>query len=106
MGHVRITPPVLSQGAEDKARDCLTEEFAKLAAWHGIDHEMAEALEGLDRTEDDPHLSWRLTQALKTLQQATKPKRNDQADASEDTSAYSNRLRHLIEERVWEKKKR
>ena len=106
MGHVRITPPILSQGAEDKARDCLTEEFAKLAAWHGIDHEMAEALEGLDRTEDDPHLSWRLTQALKTLQQATKPKRNDQADASEDTSAYSNRLRHLIEERVWEKKKR
>lgn len=110
MGHVRITHAMIAQstaaGAEGKAKDCLTEEFAKLAAWHGIDHEMAEALERIERTEDDPHLSWRLTQALITLQNATKPRRTEQADVSEDTSTYSNRLRDLIEGRAWEKKKR
>ncbi len=110
MGHVRVTQAMISQdaatGAEGKAKDCLAEEFAKLAAWQGIDHEMAEALERIERTEDDPHLSWRLTQALKTLQNATKPRRTEHADVSEDTSTYSNRLRDLIEGRAWEKKKR
>ena len=106
LGHVRIAPCTLAAGDPEKSAQCLTEEFAKLAAKRGIEHEMAEALEDIDRTEDDAHLSWRLNHAIRARQNAERSQNEDQADTGEDRTELSNYLRGLIEARVWEKKTR
>lgn len=106
LGHVRIAPCTLAAGDPEKSAQCLTEEFAKLAAKRGIEHEMAEALEDIDRTEDDAHLSWRLNHAIRTRQNAERSQNEDHADTGEDRTELSNYLRGLIEARVWEKKTR
>ena len=106
LGHVRIAPCTLAAGDVVKSAQCLSEEFAKLAARRGIEHEMAEALEDIDRTEDDSHLSWRLKHAILTRQSAERSQNEDRADTGEDRTELSNHLRGLIEARVWEKKTR
>ncbi len=106
LGHVRIAPCIRTPDDLVKASQCLTEEFAKLSARRGIEHEMTEALQDLSDTEGDAHLSWRLNHAIHTRQQAEHPQAPGGADASEDTAALSRQLRDLIDGRVWEKKGR
>ncbi|MBC6437642.1 MAG: DNA primase [Rhodobacteraceae bacterium] len=106
LGHVRIQPFLCAPGDEALAELCLAEEFAKLAAHRGIDHELAEALEDIETTEDDPRLSWRLKQAIQTRHNADHPALPDTTHASEGREALSARLKDLVESRAWEKKKR
>ncbi len=106
LGHVRIAPFLRPPGDPEKAALCLAEEFAKLAARRGIDHELAEALEDIETTEEDPHLSWRLNHAVQSRHRADHPKPPESADAGEDRAALSAHLQGLIEGRAWEKKKR
>jgi DNA primase len=106
LDHVRIAPCIRTPDNLAKARQCLTEEFAKLTARRGIEHEMSEALQDLATTEEDTHLSWRLNHAIQNRQRAEHPHAPDGSDASEDTAALSRQLRDLIDRRVWEKKGR
>lgn len=106
LGHVRIAPWIRAPGDTGKAALCLAEEFAKLSARRGIEHEMAEALQDIDAEGDDAHLSWRLNKAVQTRQRADHPKPPDGQDTGEDPAALSGYLRGLIEGRAWEKKNR
>ncbi|QBY00835.1 DNA primase [Rhodophyticola sp. CCM32] len=106
LGHVRIAPFLRPDGDAEQAALCLAEEFAKLAARRGIDHELTEALEDLETTEEDSHLSWRLNHAIQTRHRADHPEPPETADQGEDRAAMSAHLRDLIDRRAWEKKKR
>ncbi len=106
LGHVRIAPFLRADGDAGQAARCLLEEFAKLAARRGIDHELTEALEDLETTEEDAHLSWRLNHAVRTRHRADHPTPPETADQGEDRAALSAHLRSLIDGRAWEKKKR
>ena len=105
LGHVRIAPFLRADGDPDKAALCLAEEFAKLAARRGIAYELSEALEDLETTEEDTHLSWRLNHAVQTRHRADHPTPPETADQGEDRAALSAHLRSLIDGRAWEKKK-
>ncbi|MBF9030220.1 DNA primase [Rhodobacterales bacterium HKCCE3408] len=66
LGHVRLQRWIPAEDASETARACLAEEFAKLAARRGIDHELAEGLEDLGDTDAPAHLSWRINHAVQT----------------------------------------
>ena len=108
MAHLRITPILSGPPDREKARLCLSEEFAKYHASRALAAEMTEALEDLDTLpEGDGRLVRRLNHAVQTRHRAGRgatPQAN--AAVSEDTAALSKGLAALIEARVWEKKSR
>jgi DNA primase len=108
MAHLRITPILSAPPDREKARLCLSEEFAKYHASRALAAEMTEALEDLDTLpEGDGRLVRRLNHAVQTRHRAGRgatPQAN--AAVSEDTAALSKGLAALIEARVWEKKSR
>ena len=106
--HLRITPILIGPPNPDKAEACLSEEFAKYHAERAMKAEMTEALEDLARSPDgDGRLGRRLKHAVQRRLTAARPAATEAAGAvGEDTAALSERLRALIEARVWEKKGR
>ncbi|PWK60901.1 DNA primase [Roseicyclus mahoneyensis] len=108
MAHLRITPILSGPPDPAKAALCLTEEFAKYSADRAMRSEMSEALEDLDRApEGDMRLGRRLNHAVHRRQTARRAASGEASSAvGEDTAALSDRLRALIEARVWEKKGR
>lgn len=108
MAHLRINPILAGPPDPARAETCLTEEFAKYHADRALRAEMTEALEDLDQLPDgDTRLGRRLNYAVQRRLTAGRSAGSDmQGAVSEDTDALSDRLRALIEARVWEKKTR
>jgi DNA primase len=106
--HLRITPILNGPPAPEKAAVCLAEEFAKYHAARALQSEMTEALEDLAvAPEGDTRLGRRLNHAVQRRLSAARPADAEANSAvTEDTAALSQRLRALIEARVWEKKSR
>ncbi|AHM04155.1 DNA primase [Roseibacterium elongatum DSM 19469] len=86
-GHLRVTPFLIGAGDVEQAAICLGEEFAKHAAAHAIEEEMAEALEDLGQTTDgeDATLSFRLNQAVRSKHAALSPRDDGPAEQFGDT---------------------
>jgi DNA primase len=108
MAHLRITPILIGAPDPDKAAACLTEEFAKYHAERALQSEMTEALQDLASAPDgDVRLGRRLNHAVQRRLTAARPSASEALGAvGEDTAELSERLRALIEARVWEKKGR
>ncbi|MBF9047744.1 DNA primase [Rhodobacterales bacterium LSUCC0031] len=108
MPHLRITPILSGPAEPEKARLCLTEEFAKYHASRALAAEMAEALEDLEKLpEGDSRLVRRLNHAVQTRHRAGRgTTAHANGTVNEDTAALSKGLQALIEARVWEKKSR
>jgi DNA primase len=108
MAHLRINPILAGPPDPARAATCLTEEFAKYHADRALKAEMTEALEDLEHIpEGDTRLGRRLNHAVHRRLTAGRAAGSDmQGAVSEDTDALSDRLRALIEARVWEKKTR
>jgi DNA primase len=106
--HLRITPILIGPHDPEKAADCLLEEFAKYHAERALKAEMSEAIEDLALAPDgDARLGRRLNHAVQRRLTASRPAASEALGAvGEDTAALSERLRALIEARVWEKKGR
>ncbi len=102
--HVLIAPPVRNAADTDLATLCLAEELAKLDACRGARREIEEAVEDMEHLPDEG-LTWRLAQSAAARHRADKPSRADSPDLGEDRTALSNHLQHLIDSRIWEKKK-
>ncbi len=108
MAHLRITPILGGAPDPEKAAACLTEEFAKYHAERALQAEMTEALQDMASAPDgDMRLGRRLNHAVQRRLTAARPTGPEALGAvGEDTAALSERLRALIEARVWEKKGR
>ncbi len=103
--HVLNAPPVRDRVDSEKARMCLAEDLAKLAALRGARGELEDAVEDIGGLADEG-LTWRLAQATKAVERADRPHREDAADLGEDRSALSKHLQNLIDGEVWVKKNR
>ena len=77
--HVAIIPCIRTPGDTDMARMTLAEEFAKLEAAQGLVAEIDEAAEDLSGVADEG-LTWRLAQAAKAADSATRSGRDDTAE--------------------------
>ncbi|MFD3189048.1 DNA primase [Sedimentitalea sp. HM32M-2] len=76
--HVAISPCMRNPGDVDLARMTLAEELAKLSARHGLDAEIAEAVEDLGGVADEA-LTWRLSQAAQARNMAQRSEHKDKA---------------------------
>ena len=77
--HVAIQPSVRNHDLV-AARQCLTEELAKLVAWRGARAEIEEAVRDFDDLADEG-LTWRVSQAAEAIDRAGRA-------ASEDRATY------------------
>ncbi|MDU8942115.1 DNA primase [Ovoidimarina sediminis] len=77
--HVQIAPPVRHAGDVGLARQCVTEELAKLAARRGAEREIAEALEDITELADEA-VTWRLSEAARAQQEASRAAGEDRAE--------------------------
>ncbi|MEL7106802.1 MAG: DNA primase, partial [Pseudomonadota bacterium] len=66
--HVAIQPAVRTLD-DEAARQCLTEEFAKLSAWRGARAEIEDAVREFDDLADEG-LTWRVSQAAEAIDKA------------------------------------
>ena len=105
LGHVAIAPPVRNSADTGFARNCLSEEFAKLLSRRGAVAEMNEASEDVAHISDEG-LTWRLRQASETRNRAERSRLSDSADLGEDRAALSDALSRMIESEVWIKRKK
>lgn len=97
-GHVAIQPWMRSEMLADSAEQCLAEEFAKLAARRGIEHELSESREELaQRDTTDAHLRWRLNQAVETRIAAESPKTAEGSGDTYDLEEIRARFRNVVE---------
>lgn len=103
--HVTNAPPVRDRADAEKARMCLAEDLAKLAALRGARGELEDAVEDIGGLADEG-LTWRLAQATQAVDRADRPQRADASDLGEDRSALSKHLQDLIDGQVWVKKTR
>ncbi|MBK5933189.1 DNA primase [Rhodovulum imhoffii] len=78
-GHVQIAPPIRHPDDDEKARLCLAEELAKLAANRGAAREIAEAMEDMEGLADEG-LTWRLGQAAQARNTAGRVKTENRGD--------------------------
>ncbi|MEM6303280.1 MAG: DNA primase [Pseudomonadota bacterium] len=78
--HVAIVPCIRNPGNRELTAMTVAEELAKLEAVRGLDAEIAEAAEDLSGPADEG-LTWRLSEAARTAQEA-------QRAAQEDTAEY------------------
>ncbi|MBK0328338.1 DNA primase [Rhodobacteraceae bacterium F11138] len=77
--HVAINPCVRNPGDVELARMTLEEELAKLKARHGLNTEIAEAVEDLSDVADEA-LTWRLSQAAQARNRAIRSEHEDKAE--------------------------
>lgn len=77
--HVRINPAFRKPGDVEMARLCVSEELGKLQAQRGYERELADAMEDLVGVADEG-LTWRLSEAAKSLQKAGKGDNEDRAE--------------------------
>ena len=77
--HVAISPGIRRAGAAEIATQCLSEEFAKLAARRGHAREIEDAAEDLTGIADEG-VTWRLKQASAALNQAGEGDKDDRAE--------------------------
>ena len=75
--HVAIVPCMRSPDDVEKVRATVLEEFAKLHASHGLNAEIADAVEDLTGVADEG-LTWRLSQASKAAQRALRSGKEDE----------------------------
>jgi len=74
--HVALAPPVRHPGDSDRATLTLREEFAKLAAFAGVEAELREAVEDISGLADET-LTWRLAQAAEARNRAQRSEQED-----------------------------
>jgi len=106
-GPLRMSPVLTGPPDAERARTCLDEEFAKLAARRAVRAELAEAAQDLAAaTDPDPNLSERINQAVRARLRAERPRAGETAEAAEDAAALSGAIDALIEARAWKKENR
>ncbi len=103
--HVAIAPPVRDRADTAKARNCLREEFARLAARRGAEAETREAMQDITDAPDEG-VTWRLGQVVEARHRAERSKLDDSTDLGEDRDALSRRLQQMIDSQVWVKPRR
>ncbi|GLT07822.1 DNA primase [Sulfitobacter porphyrae] len=77
--HVAITPCIRNPGNTEMATMTVAEELAKLEAARGLSAEIAEAEEDMAGTADEG-LTWRLSEAVRSADQATRSGQEDKAE--------------------------
>jgi DNA primase len=77
--HVKISPAVRRAGDVEIATMCLSEELGKLAAKRGHDRELRDGMEEMHGHVDEG-LTWRLSQAAKSIDTSVRPDTDDTAD--------------------------
>ncbi|MEO9864955.1 MAG: DNA primase [Yoonia sp.] len=77
--HVKISPAVRRAGEVEIAAMCLGEELGKLAAKRGHDRELRDGMEEMQGQVDEG-LTWRLSQAAKSIDTSVRPDTDDTAD--------------------------
>jgi DNA primase len=82
--HLAITPCLRHPDDTELARLTIAEELAKLGAVHGLEAEIAEAVEDMGEGADEA-LTWRLGQAAEARARAARAQRED--DTEYDTGA-------------------
>lgn len=97
LGHVALQTWFRDPNAQDMARTCLADEFAKLAARRGINHEMAEGSEELSGDEVRPHLAWRINEAVRKRHEAERGEQQTGSGGSEAAPADRERFLRVIQ---------
>ncbi|QFT59261.1 DNA primase [Sulfitobacter sp. THAF37] len=77
--HVAITPCIRNPGDIEMATMTVAEELAKLAAARGLSEEIAEAEEDMAGAADEG-LTWRLSEAVRSADQARRSGQEDKAE--------------------------
>ena len=77
--HVAITPCIRNPGNTEMATMTVAEELAKLEASQGLSAEIAEAEEDMAGMADEG-LTWRLSEAVRNADQATRSGQEDTAE--------------------------
>jgi len=99
-----VNSPLLRQKTNpDQVRNCLAEDFAKLAAGRAARREIAEAMSDLEHLPDEG-LTWRLGQAAAAVERAGKTRLEETTDLGEDRESLSRHLQSLIDSQIWVKK--
>ena len=106
LGHVRLQTWFRDPHALEMARTCLAEEFAKLAARRGIDHEWAEGREELSGDALHPHLAWRINEAVRKRHEAERGELQDGAMGPAAGDTDRERFLRVIEGAGRKEKKR
>ena len=104
--HVRITPAGRPDADDATAALCVRDAFARLEARQGADRERSEALEdyaGRDGLGGDETLTWRLAQANRRRDAASRAPREESGGDAEAEARRSAHLQSLLDTRVWEK---
>lgn len=108
--HVAITPCIRNPGNTEMATMTVAEELAKLEAARGLSAEIAEAEEDMAGTADEG-LTWRLSEAVRSADQARRSGQEDKAEyeVSENGARISrderSALDALLENITYEKPK-
>jgi hypothetical protein len=101
--HVKISPAMKADIAENIAVKTLNEEFSKLETFEGMRREIQDALEDLE-SSDSESLTWRLSQATDASSKAQKSTLGEVQEEGEDKDAMAKFLQNLIDDEVWIKK--
>ena len=102
--HVVSAPPVRPDADPDLALMCVAEAFAKLDARRGARREIADAALDMAGLVDEG-VTWRLSRAAEAVEQAERPRMDDDNAQGEDRAALSRHLQSLIDKEIWVKKK-
>ncbi|KMW58350.1 DNA primase [Candidatus Rhodobacter oscarellae] len=78
-GHIRVIPALRADADPDETQACIAEEFAKIAASLGAEHEVREAILDIESLADEG-LTWRLTQAAEARRAAQKGHEEEEID--------------------------
>ncbi|MEM1340858.1 MAG: DNA primase [Pseudomonadota bacterium] len=96
--HLIIHSWIRAPDRADTAKLCLAEEFAKLAARRGIEHELSEGREEIAASDGSSHLRWRLNQAVETRQAAEQPQTSDGTGDTHDLEEIRARFRNVVQD--------
>ena len=100
LAHVRITPAGRRGADDEAAMACIRDALARLDARHGADRERDEALEAFAHGEDagpDETLTWRLAQAARRRDAASKVPQGESGDETERRAAQIAQLDSLLD---------
>lgn len=101
---LRIHPHLRANAEPELTALTLQEELIKHSANIGAEQELAEAEQDLDDLATEG-LTWRIQQATKARNEATKAEIKGSANTSENRENLSQHLQKLIDDQVWVKKK-
>lgn len=101
--HVKISPAMKANIAENIVVKTLNEEFSKLETFEGMRKEIQDALEDLESSNSES-LTWRLSQATDASSKAQKSTLGEVQEEGEDKDAMAKFLQNLIDDEVWIKK--